>query len=137
MINKIKNIFKPYMVRPMIYKTVTKSVIVLVICLLWDRFVNVSSSMSLVKDAFFVVGFIWMLFAWFQYLKLDGYTVQYVFKDKRKKKEKHVQRDIVDYVDEKIISFEELEEDEKTVVNMFSNLIAGGIFVVISLFFVS
>ena len=125
------------MVRPMIYKTVTKSVIVLVICLLWDRFVNVSSSMSLVKDAFFVVGFIWMLFAWFQYLKLDGYTVQYVFKDKRKKKEKHVQRDIVDYVDEKIISFEELEEDEKTVVNMFSNLIAGGIFVVISLFFVS
>ena len=121
----------------MIYKTVTKSIIVLVICLLWDRFVNVSSSMSLVQDAFFVVGFIWMLFAWFQYLKLDGYTVQYVFKDKRKKKEKHVQRDIVDYVDEKIISFDELEEDEKTVVNMFSNLITGGIFVVISLFFVS
>ncbi len=137
MINKIKNIFKSYMVRPLIHKTVTKSAIVLVLCLLWDRWVNTSSGRNVVQDAFFVIGFIWMLFAWFQYLKLDGYTVQYLFKDKRQKKEKHVQKDMVDFVDEEVVSFSELEDDEKTVVNMFSNLITGAIYVAISLLFVS
>ena len=134
MINKIREIFKSYMVRPLIYKVVTKSSIIVVLALLWNYVVNTSSHMSIRKDAFFVIGLIWMMFAWFQYLKLDGYTVQYVFKDKRKRKEKkHIQKDIADFVDEKIISFEELEDEEKVVVNLLSNLIAGLIFVLISL----
>ena len=87
MINKIREIFKSYMVRPLIYKVVTKSSIIVVLALLWNYVVNTSSHMSIRKDAFFVIGLIWMMFAWFQYLKLDGYTVQYVFKDKRKRKE--------------------------------------------------
>lgn len=133
MIKKFRNIFKPYMVRPIIYKIATKSSIVLVLALLWDRFVNISDRMSLRKDVFFIIGLIWMLFAWFQYLKLDGYTVQYVFRDKRERKEKkHIQKDIVDFVDEKIISFEELEEDEKVLVNLLSNVITGLIYVLIS-----
>ena len=122
------------MVRPLIYKVVTKSSIIVVLALLWNYVVNTSSHMSIRKDAFFVIGLIWMMFAWFQYLKLDGYTVQYVFKDKRKRKEKkHIQKDIADFVDEKIISFEELEDEEKVVVNLLSNLISGLIFVLISL----
>ena len=122
------------MIRPLIYKVVTKSSIVLVLALLWNYFVNTAGHKSVREDAFFVVGLIWMLFAWFQYLKLDGYTLQYMFKDKREKKEKkHVQKDIADYVDEEIVSFSELEDEEKVVVNLLSNLITGFIFVVISL----
>jgi hypothetical protein len=117
----------------MIYKIATKSSIVLVLALLWDRFVNISNRMSLRKDVFFIIGLIWMLFAWFQYLKLDGYTIQYVFRDKRERKvKKHIQKDIVDFVDEKIISFGELEEDEKVLVNLLSNVITGLIYVLIS-----
>ena len=133
MINKIKNIFKEYMIRPLIYKVVTKSSIVFAICLIWDKFVNVSNFRSLTKDAFFVIGFIWMLFAWFQYLKLDGYTFQYIFREKQKKKKKHVQKDMVDFVDEEVVSFDELEDEEKVVVNMLSNLATGLIFVLISI----
>ena len=134
MIKKIKNIFRSYMVRPLIYKVVTKSAIVLVLSLLWNQFVNTSNMMSLRKDAFFVVGLIWVLFSWFQYLKLDGYTFQYMFKDKQKKKEKkHVQKQMVDFVDEEVVSFDELEDEEKVVVNLLSNLATGLIFVVISL----
>ena len=133
MINKIKNIFKEYMIRPLIYKVVTKSSIIFAICLIWDKFVNVSNFRSLTKDAFFVIGFIWMLFAWFQYLKLDGYTFQYIFREKQKKKKKHVQKDMVDFVDEEVVSFDELEDEEKVVVNMLSNLATGLIFVLISI----
>lgn len=133
MIKKMKNIFKSYMVRPMIYKIATKSSIILVLALLWDRFVNTAGRMSMRKDVFFIIGLIWMLFAWFQYLKLDEYNIQYVFRDKRERKEKkHIQKDIADFVDEKIISFDELEEDEKVLVNLLSNLITGLIYVLIS-----
>ena len=134
MIKKIKEIFKSYMVRPLIYKIVTKCSIVLVLALLWKYIVNTSSHMSMQKDVFFILGLIWMMFSWFQYLKLDGYTFQYVFKEKRKRKEKkHVKKDIADFVDEKIVSFDELEEEEKVVVNLLSNFISGLIFVLISL----
>ena len=121
------------MIRPLIYKVVTKSSIVFAICLIWDKFVNVSNFRSLTKDAFFVIGFIWMLFAWFQYLKLDGYTFQYIFREKQKKKKKHVQKDMMDFVDEEVVSFDELEDEEKVVVNMLSNLATGLIFVLISI----
>ena len=133
MINKLKNIFKAYMIRPLIYKVLTKSSIILVICLLWNKFVNTSNVRSLTEDAFFVIGLIWVLFAWFQYLKLDGYTFQYVFRGKQKEKKKHIQKDMVDFVDEEIVSFDELEDEEKVVVNMFSNLITGMIYVLISI----
>ena len=136
MINKLKSIFKAYMIRPLIYKVVTKSSIILVICLLWNKFVNTSNVRSLTKDAFFVIGLIWVLFAWFQYLKLDGYTFQYVFRGKQKEKKKHIQKDMVDFVDEEIVSFDELEDEEKVVVNMFSNLITGMIYVLISIVYI-
>ena len=67
-------------------------------------------------------------------MKLDGYTLQYVFKDKQKKKEKkHVQKQMADFVDEEVVSFDELEDEEKVVVNLLSNLVTGLIFVFISL----
>ena len=121
------------MIRPLIYKVLTKSSIILVICLLWNKFVNTSNVRSLTEDAFFVIGLIWVLFAWFQYLKLDGYTFQYIFREKQKKKKKHVQKDMVDFVDEEVVSFDELEDEEKVVVNMLSNLATGLIFVLISI----
>ena len=134
MIKKIKSIFKEYMIRPLVYKTVTKCSIVLVICLLWNRFINTSKTMSMTEDVFFIVGMIFALFSWFQYLRLDGFSVHHLLEEKEKTPtKKHVKKDIVDFVDEKIISFHELDDDERVVVVMFSNLISGLIFVMISL----
>ncbi len=122
------------MVRPLIYKTVTKCSIVLVIAFLWDRFINTSNIISMTKDIFFVIGMSLVLFSWFQYLRLDGFTVRHLLEEKKRKpKKKHAKKDIVDFVDEKIISFSELDDDERVVVVLFSNLISGLIFVIISL----
>lgn len=38
MIKKIKVIFETYMIRPMIYQSVSRFMLALVLCLLWDRF---------------------------------------------------------------------------------------------------
>ena len=134
MIKKIKNIFQGYMVRPLVYKTVMKCSIVLAIALLWDRFINTSRAMSMTEDIFFVVGMIFVLFSWFQYLRLDGFSVHHLLEEKEKTpKKKHVKKDIADFVDEKIVSFDELDDEERVVVVLFSNLVTGLIFVIIAL----
>ena len=134
MIKKIKNIFKQYMIRPLLYKTVTKCFVAFVICLLWDRFINTSDAMSMTQDVFFIVGMIFALLSWFQYLRLDGFSIHHLLEEKKKTpRKKHARKDIVDFVDEKIVSFHELDDDERVVVVLFSNLISGFIFVMISL----
>lgn len=134
MIDKIKDIFQGYMIRPLIYKTVMKCSVVLAISLLWDRFINTSKAMSMMEDVFFVIGMILILFSWFQYLRLDGFSVHHLLEEKEKTpRKKHVKKDIVDFVDEKIVSFHELDDDERVVIVLLSNLISGLIFVIISL----
>lgn len=134
MIDKIKKTFKSYMIHPLVYQVITKASIVVVVALLWDRFVNVQGHLSMVRDAYLVLGLIFLMLSWFQYLSLDGMSIKHLFatKDKKKPKRKGTS-DIADYADEKIISFSELEDDERTVVRLLANVITGLIFVVISL----
>ncbi|WP_242996724.1 hypothetical protein [Coprococcus sp. AF21-14LB] len=72
MIKKIRTIFQKYMIRPMIYQSVTKIAVALVLCLLWDRFLNQDHYQSIVESAFFVAGCVFVLLAWIQYLRMDG-----------------------------------------------------------------
>ena len=81
----IQKWIKNYMIRPIVYKTVTKISIGVVLALLWDRFINRNQMLSMVEYAFFCIGVIMMALAWFQYLKLDGTPF---FDPKESKKEK-------------------------------------------------
>ena len=51
MIKKIRMIFKKYMIRPMLYQSVTKFAVALVLCLLWDRFLNQDGYRSMAESA--------------------------------------------------------------------------------------
>lgn len=135
MIKKIKNIFQSYMIRPMIYQSVTKIVIALVLALLWNRFFNPYGIYSIVKDCFFVVGLFFFMLAWFQYLRLDGMRIHHLLEGHKKKKRKkiHITKDIADFADEKIISFDELEDDEKIVCRFLGDLGCGFLFLIPSL----
>ena len=67
---------------------------------------------------------------------LDGVTVHHLgeeFKDMGKKKKFHATKSIVDFADERIISFEELEPEERIYCSMLSNLILGAALLIISL----
>lgn len=132
MVKKIRDIFQLYMIRPMLYQCVTKISIALVLALLWDRFFNSYGYFSVVRDAFFVVGLFFFVLTWFQYLRLDGVRIHHLLEERKKKKRKkrHGTMDIVDFVDEKVISFDELEEDEKIVCRFLGDLICGCIFLI-------
>lgn len=132
MIKKIRTIFEKYMIRPMLYQCATKVSIALVLCLLWDRFINREQYYSLVEFAFFIAGAFFLALAWFQYLRLDGARIHHLMEEKqeKKKKKQHFTKDIVDFADEKIISFSELSDDERIVCRFLGDLLCAVLFLI-------
>ena len=131
---KILAIYKAYMVRPILYQCVTRCAVALAAVLVWDRFVP--SSLLAVLDGCLAAAVILLMMAWFVYLKLDGMMVHHLLEDRRKKKKKSKRRvggDIADYVDEHIVSFDELEEGEQTACRLAADLLAAALFLAASL----
>ena len=131
---KILAIYKAYMVRPILYQCVTRCAVALAAVLVWDRFVP--SSLLAVRDGCLAAAVILLMMAWFVYLKLDGMMVHHLLEDRRKKKKKSKRRvggDITDYVDEHIVSFDELEEGEQTACRLAADLLAAALFLAASL----
>ena len=122
------------MVRPILYQCVTRCAVALAAVLVWDRFVP--SSLLAVRDGCLAAAVILLMMAWFVYLKLDGMMVHHLLEDRRKKKKKSKRRvggDIADYVDEHIVSFDELEEGEQTACRLAADLLAAALFLTASL----
>lgn len=131
---KILAIYKAYMVRPILYQCVTRCAVALAAVLVWDRFVP--SSLLAVRDGCLAAAVILLMMAWFVYLKLDGMMVHHLLENRRKKKKKSKRRvggDIADYVDEHIVSFDELEEGEQTACRLAADLLAAALFLAASL----
>ena len=102
--------FKPYLFHPVLYKTVTRTSIVAVLMLLWERYVS-DGTFTIWEAPGFLCGVVLLIWAWIDYMRLDGLTIHHLleeFKGQSKQKKFHSTRSIIDYADEKIVSFEEL-----------------------------
>ena len=117
---------KRYMIRPVLYLCVGKWAGAAAFALVWNRFLNQGGGRPL-SLPFAACTAVFLGLAWFQYLKFDGFSLHYLFEDKREPKKKHPKRDIVDYVDEKITSLADLEEEERTLCRMISNLASAAV----------
>ena len=127
--------YKKYMFHPILYKSVTRVSVVAVLMLLWDRYVS-DGTFTMWQAPALQLGVILLAWAWVDYLRLDGVTIHHLaeeFKDMGKKKKHHATKSIVDFADERIVSFEELEPEERTYCSMLSNLILGGALRIIGL----
>ena len=77
-----------------------------------------------------------LLWAWIQYLALDGMEL-HIFKkivEMLKRRPKHYQRDMVDFVDEKVITFDMLDDDEQIAAKLASNVFSALLFLIPSIF---
>ena len=125
---KLVSMYQKYMFRPILYKSVTRVSVVAVLMLLWDRYVS-DGTFTMWQAPALLLGVVLLAWAWVNYLRLDGEE----FKDMGKKKKFHSTKSIVDFADERIVSFEELEPEERTYCSMLSNLILGGALLIIGL----
>ena len=119
----LKKQYHRYMIRPIVTKTITRTLIGLVIVLLWDKYVNVERIG--VSRLGFGLGAV-----------LDGLTPidtakkKFGVKNKKKKTKQSMGGDIADYLDEEIVPYEELDESEKAACQMAAFLISGMILVI-------
>lgn len=131
---KIIAIYKAYMIRPIVYMCVTRCAIALAAALAWKRFVP--GALRVVRDGCLTAGVIFLMMAWFAYLKLDGMTVHHLMEDRKKPKKRARRRlggDIADYVDQHIVSFDELDAPEQAACRLAANLIGAALFLAASL----
>lgn len=128
---KLFSIYKKEMLHAIFYKAVTRLAVGMTLCLLWQRFGS-DGRFTLVEGPVLVCGAIFLGWAWFNYLALDGLSVHHLLEKSReqsdaekKRRNRHSTRSIVDYADEKILSFDELEPDEKRLCSLLVNLVLG------------
>lgn len=123
---------KGYMIRPTVYKAVEKGAVMLTLILLWDRYLN-DGALSAMRDGCFVASICLAGLAWISYLQLDGIKNPLRGRPKEKKKTRFHSRDIIDFVDEHIVSFDELEDEERYACSMCSSLASALLFLIFSL----
>ena len=128
-----KNLFHPekHMIRPIVYQVFSRYLILLCFSLLWDFFLNNGTVRRPVSIAFLLCAMFLLVMALFAYLRLDSMRAP-KFDRKlfyRKKAPARTYGDMIDYMDEDITTFDDLDDEEKDRCLFLSNLITAGLFI--------
>ena len=119
------------MLRPMVYMTFFRMMLAGIFLLIIRRFSKNPLAPS------FACAFLAVLFAlgaFLVYLRCDGMRIPRMKYIRPKKKKEPVRSygDIEDHIDEEVVSFDELEDDEKDFVSLIAALINAFVFLILS-----
>jgi len=123
-----------HMIRPFIYMTFTRFILALTAALLIEHFIN-DPLRDISAFAFVFFGIFFAVLAWIAYLRLDGIKLPkfMMMRVNLSKKPAIKYGDMIDYTDEEIVSFEDLEDEEKDVCILLADVICAVLFLLISL----
>ena len=123
-----------HMIRPFIYMTFTRFILALTAALLIEHFIN-DPLRDISAFAFVFFGIFFAVLAWIAYLRLDGIKLpKFMMKRVNLSKKPAIKYgDMIDYTDEEIVSFEDLEDEEKDVCILLADVICAALFLLISL----
>lgn len=112
-----------------------RAVIAWILLLLWNRYVVSAgkTGLTLLRDGCMTAGVVFLGFTWFSYLHLDGVRPALFRKKQEKKKPKRGNSDIVDFADEHIISFAELDDEDHIICSMTANFICSVLYLAAAL----
>ena len=128
---KIKEIYEPYMLRPMIYMTFTRFILALFITLLADFFISQNAGHSVKKTGFFICAFVFALLAVITWLRLDGVRLPQLMmmRINPSKKPSRMYGDMIDHIEERPgIAFDDLDDREKDLCILAANLFCFVVF---------
>jgi len=130
---RLFDLYKPHVIRPIIYRLIAKLIIGLLLALIWAR--NFNAQNLPISDAFFILGMCFLAMAWPSYLKLDGVKVRAPFLSGIKaglKKRKHVMKHMADYAEDKTDPDDALSENEISLAALSSNILTGSFFLLLT-----
>lgn len=121
---------KPYMLRPIIVKTVSGLLIAAAAAVLWDRFVNGAGRLDTVSYALPVIAAFFAGHAWFTFLRLDRVDLPRLPRIKKRTGGAGSMADAAGTRDE---SFEELTREERDMCTLVASLICAAVLILVSL----
>lgn len=113
------------LLRPILYRMITRLSIATALSLMWNRFVNHNRLLSVYDYALPVFAAVFFLFAWFGYLRIAGLLSLRPHKQAPKKLPKRKASDISDFVDEKVPSPDLSEPDDAVLCSFAANVLCG------------
>lgn len=134
MIEKFRKNAGRHLVRPTIYMASTRFLLALTLVLLLDRFTGTKSASDIKMFGFVFSGVFFALLAWIAYLRFDGMHMPKLLMKRVniRKKPQRSYGDMIDYIEEEPVSFDELEDEEKDICCFFADLICCVLFVALS-----
>ena len=128
---KIREVWNKNIIRPMIYMTLTRFGIGVCSAYLLDFFFP-NSERDLKLWVFTLLVFIFIALAWIAWLRLDGIHLPRVMNLRWSPRKKPVRTfgDMIDHIDDDIVTFDELENDEKDVCCLIADLVCAFLFLV-------
>ncbi len=134
---KLREMYEPYMLRPVIYMTFTRFILSLFIILLADFFLAPKAGRSLKSTAFMLGAFLYAVLALIAWLRVDGLKLPklMMLRFNPAKKPSRMYGDMIDYIDEKPeIVFTDLDDNEKDVCILAADLFCCIFFLIAALF---
>ncbi len=132
---RLKDRFHRNMLRPIAHMVFIRVILGVTAALLWNEFAGRNSAIPMRSFAFVFLGSLLLVMGWMAFLRFDG--VHLPTFDKRlfewKKHPKRIRGDMIDFVDEDVISFDDLEADEKDLCRLIADVVCGGVFLLLSL----
>ena len=121
---EIKRALTRNIIRPTVYKTLSRFPTALLVCLLADFFLK-GKNPNLLPTLYAVCVAVFLLLAWIAYLRMDGMNLPkaMMLRVNLNRKPTRTYGDMIDHVDDEIVSFDDLMDGEKD----WCCLIADGI----------
>lgn len=114
-----------------IQKSLIKLLLAFVLSFLWAKYIQIANLTIVVNFPILFFGALYLMFAWFNYLRLDGLNpIPLSNKNLQKQKPKHKTKQMIDYVDTEIQEEVELSATELLKSKMYSNIICGILLVI-------
>lgn len=132
-VQKLKALYQPWMLRPILYRALSKGLTALAAMLCWERFFN-NGLLHTYRDVGLIAAIILLVMAWVNYLRLDGVVVHHMLEErKRKPRTRHRTKDMIDFTEEPVEAEREMSQEEGWLCGLLSSLAAGVLFLLISL----
>ncbi len=126
--------FGRHMVRPLVYKLFTRAVITVFAVRAAEFFIGRPSPLFVLSNLYLLCALLWLIGAWISYLRMHG--LKFPRPDIQRLRRKDPLRnfgDMADHIDEPVITYADLDDDEKDTVALLCDLALCPVFVIVSL----
>lgn len=132
--NPFRGTWQRALLRPLIYMATNRFLAALALLLLYNRFL--ASPLALPGSAAVLLALAFALVAWLVYLRMDGAHIPRMknVRFRRRKDPLRNYTDISDHIDDAPPTADDLEDDERDLISLLSNLFCLAIFAVLSFF---